>query len=136
MMRKTTYEIIPYFYMLFGIISMFFTPFASIGQFIALFLYLTGVYIWVKRSSFRRSDKRENGSWFLVKNKVKVRAPLFIYEFSPFFIFAIAIIIFSLKQNILTFLLACFLSYYCIWVIGQRVKYREHGWLCNKKRKY
>ena len=120
------YESLPYFYI--GVCAILLLEFNNSPALLAaLALYILGSSIWIKRSNYRRRDRREQRllEAQISRGKLDGYKPQWLYEEQPFLYLAGAVACFTLLDNPLAFISGSLLFLASMTVLRARYKNRH-----------
>lgn len=121
------YESLPYFYI--GVCAILLLSFNSESPALlsVLALYIFGSIIWIKRSNYRRRDRREQRLFLaqISRGRLNGYMPQWLYEEQPFIYLGGGIACIILLENPLALMSGSLLLLASIIVLSARVKNRH-----------
>ena len=121
------YESLPYFYIGVCVILLLISNNNSPTPIIALALYIFGSAIWIKRSNYRRKDRREQYLLLaqISRGKLDGYTPQWLYEEQPFIYLAGGIACITLLNNPIALISGILLLLASLVVLRARIKNRH-----------
>ncbi len=121
------YESLPYFYIGVCAILLLLYNNSSPALITALALYIFGSAIWIKRSNYRRKDRREQYLLLaqISRGKLDGYTPQWLYEEQPFIYLAGGIACITLFNNSLALISGILLLLTSLVVLSARIKNRH-----------
>ncbi len=118
--RKPVYEMLPYAYLLIGVlvIMLLESPLALIS---GVLFYAAGAAVWVMRSTYRRRNSEQK----ITNRRGRFIFPRWIYEYLPFVYIGFGVLLFALFSSALAYVPAAILCIAgsLVWMI--RAIYRS-----------
>lgn len=120
--RKPVYEVLPYAYMLVGVLLVLLldNPLIYIS---GALLYIAGAAVWVMRSAYRRKNSHTR----IANRKGRVVFPQWLYEALPFVYLALGVLCFIIFESVLGLVpgVALVIAGALVWLI--RAIYRSQS---------
>lgn len=130
MLPNTIYERLPYLYLLLGLGCLFLLS-TPLGYLLGIPLYIAGAWVWVRRSAYRRQDRKQS----VMRRRRRMRRTSSpkphhrmsegIYEAMPFIYIAVGVGVLGVSQTLLTIVCSLLLLFSGLTVLYLRTHNRH-----------